>query len=288
MISMTGYGYCEEETEKLYLSVEVKSVNNRYLDIQINLPPFLSPLEPRLREFVNSRVRRGRVEVYIRLRELEEELKVHLDESVASEYAAILRQLARQTGITEPLRLEHLLGMDGILKSSRSRDLERYWESIQPILQRAFEDFSASRSREGASTKKDIFQHISVISDALSAVEVLKEDLERYFTETVRDKFLEVAGDEVEESRILTEIAALMVKYSINEELVRLRGHLESFTQIADSQDGVGKKLDFLAQEIHREINTIGSKSVQYDISTSVVAMKDALENVREQLRNVE
>ena len=288
MISMTGYGYCEEETEKFYLSVEVKSVNNRYLDIQISLPPFLNPLEPRLREFLSSRVRRGRIELYIRLRELEENLKVHLDHSLASEYAEILRQLAAQTGIDEPLRLDHLLRMEGILKSTKSRDLELYWEAIQPHLVRAFEDFSASRQKEGASTKIDILRHIDIIDDALSGVEVLKDELERYFTETVREKFREVVGDQVEESRILTEIAALMVKYSINEELVRLKGHLKSFRTIAESKDAVGKKLDFLAQEIHREINTIGSKSVQYDISNSVVSMKDALENIREQLRNVE
>ncbi|ORC33873.1 YicC family protein [Marispirochaeta aestuarii] len=288
MISMTGYGYCEEETEKLYLSVEIKSVNNRYLDIQINLPPFLNPLEPRLREFISSRVRRGRVEVYIRLRELEEELKVHLDQSVASEYAEILRRLAEQTGITEPLRLDHLLGMEGILKSTRSRDLERYWDAIQPLLSRAFNDFSLTRKKEGSATKQDILRHIEIIREALSGVEVLKDDLESYFTETVRGKFQEVVGDQVEESRVLTEIASLMVKYSINEELVRLKGHLKSFSSIAESEDAVGKKLDFLAQEIHREINTIGSKSVQYDISSGVVSMKDALENIREQLRNVE
>ena len=288
MISMTGFGYCEQETEQYYLSVELKSYNNRYLDLQINLPPFLSPLEPRVREFLGSRVRRGRVEVYVRLREMEESLAVHLDRKVAAEYASILRELAEYTGVEQTLKLDHLLRMDGILKSTRSRDLDLLWEAVVPLLETALAEFSESRKHEGLTTRGDILAQVEVIESALSRIEEHAEDLERYLTETVREKFLEVVGDEVEESRVLTEIASLLVKYSINEELVRLRGHLQSFRGFVDSDEAVGKKLDFLAQEIHREINTIGSKSVQYDISTSVVTMKDALENIREQLRNVE
>ena len=256
--------------------------------MQINLPPFLSPLEPKIREYAGTKVRRGRVEVYVRLRELEESLTVHLDKQVAGEYSAILRELMQHTGIDEDLRLSHLLKVDGILKSTRSRDIDLFWKAMFPLLEKAFNNFNISRQTEGVSTGNDILNQLKVIEDALARVKENSGDLESYFTGTIREKFNDVVGDQVEEARILTEIAALLVKYSINEELVRLGQHLKSFREIAADKSAVGKKLDFLAQEIHREINTIGSKSVQYDISESVVSMKDALENIREQLRNVE
>jgi uncharacterized protein (TIGR00255 family) len=285
---MTGFGYCERETEKYYAAVEIKSYNNRYLDLQINLPPFLSPLEPKIREFMSSRVKRGRVEVYLRFRELEEDLTIRLDKKVAREYAEVLRSLKAETGIEEELNLSHLLRMEGILKSSRSRDVELYWQALEPLMQEAAEAFIAVRRREGTETRKDILDQIETIEEALGKISATEGELEAFFTETVRKRFNEVLGDQVEENRILTEIAALMVKYTIHEELVRLKGHLNSFREIIDDDAGAGKKLDFLAQEIHREINTIGSKSVQYNISSGVVQMKDALENIREQLRNVE
>lgn len=288
MISMTGFGYCERETEKYSAAVEIKSYNNRYLDLQVNLPPFLSPLEPRIREFMNRRVNRGRVEVYLRFRELEEELTIRLDKGVAREYAQVLRSLISETGIEEELKLDHLLRMEGILKSSRSRDVDLYWQTVEPLMEEAVEAFIAVRRREGEETQRDILEQIGTIEAALAEISATESELEAFFTETVRNRFNEVLGDQVDENRVLTEIAALMVKYTIHEELVRLKGHLASFREILHSDSGAGKKLDFLAQEIHREINTIGSKSVQYNISNGVVQMKDALENIREQLRNVE
>ncbi len=288
MISMTGFGYCELEKPEYYLSVELKSYNNRYLDLQINLPPFLSPLEPRVREYVASTVRRGRVEVYVRIRELEESISVHLDKQVAREYSSILNDLIRSTGINDELKLQHLLQMDGILKTSKSRDIDLFWLKIEPILEQAVLEFNKSRKNEGIATEADILKQLSLIENSLSGITEMSGELESYFGTTLREKFQEVVGDQIEESRVLTEIAALMVKYSINEEIVRMGQHLKSFRDISTSQDAVGKKLDFLAQEIHREINTIGSKSIKYDISENVVSMKDALENIREQLRNVE
>lgn len=288
MISMTGFGYCEKETDKYYAAVEIKSYNNRYLDMQINLPPFLSPLEPQIREFMSRRVGRGRIEVYVRFRELEEDLTIRLDKKVAREYADVLRSLISETGIEEALSLNHLLQMEGILKSSRSRDVDLYWRILEPLMEEAADAFVAVRRREGRETCQDILQQIAIIEEALGHISATEGELEAFFTETVRKRFAEVLGDQVEENRILTEIAALMVKYTIHEELVRLKGHLNSFREIIDNDAGAGKKLDFLAQEIHREINTIGSKSIQYNISSGVVQMKDALENIREQLRNVE
>ena len=288
MISMTGFGYAEAESETLYAAAEIKSYNNRYLDLQINLPPFLSPLEPRVREYLGQIVRRGRVEVTLRLKELEEELTVHLDRNVADEYARILRELAARTGIEEELKLSHLLGIEGILKKSHSRNIESCWGTLHSLLETAAADFTASRRREGEATRTDLLKQLAIIKEHLTGIEDREGELEAYFTETVRSRFQEVLGSEIDESRVLSEIAVLLVKYTINEELVRLKGHIESFHRFLDSGEPAGKKLDFLAQEIHREINTIGSKSVQFDISSAVVLMKDALEKIREQLRNVE
>jgi len=288
MKSMTGFGFSEIQDEKCHISLDLKSYNNRYLDIITNIPSILNPLEPSIREWLSSRIGRGRVEVHIRYRELEEDTKVILDENVVKEYTSVLNQIASLSGMEEKPGLSHLLGMEGIIKTDKKRDLSTIWNKLEPMLEKAFEDYEANRIREGRHTEKDISDQIGVLKENLAFVESRAPEVDRQIRETLSGKFREITGDEIEETRLLAETAMYLVKYDINEEIIRMRSHLARFTEIMEEESVAGKKLDFLCQEINREINTIGSKSPVVEVHQSVVLMKDALEKVREQLRNVE
>jgi len=288
MKSMTGFGFDEIQDEKCHISLDLKSYNNRYLDIITNIPSILNPLEPKIREWLSARINRGRVEINIRYRELEENLSVILDENVVTEYSGVLRQMMQTAGIDDELRLSHLLSMDGIIKTDKKRDLTYIWEKILPMLVKAFDDYDNNRIKEGNNTETDINNQIDVLKENLDFVKTKVPEIEQQIKDTLNEKFRDITGDEIEETRLLAETAMYLVKYDINEEIIRMRSHLERFREISTDEESAGKKLDFLCQELNREINTIGSKSPVVEVHQSVVMMKDALEKIREQLRNVE
>jgi len=286
--SMTGYGHKEWSDEAISLSVELKSYNNRFLDVFVNLPSFLSPLEPRIREFLTERCLRGKVEVSVRAKELKGDVSVSVDEAAAAAYFNAVRRLSAVLGLEESPRLSTIMGLDGVLVAEKSRDPERFWVPLEKMLRSAFDDFESARKREGAATEADILAHIGAIEAALSVVAGHGPAMEESIKENLRSRFKEVLGDQVDENRVLAETAVLLMKYTISEELSRLKAHLAEFRAESARNPAPGKKLDFLCQEINREINTIGSKTPILEVSRAVVEMKDALENVREQLRNIE
>ena len=288
MTSMTGYGYAERSDERVHAVVEVKSVNNRYLDVNVTLPSALNPLEPVVRELVAARVARGRIEVFIRLRELQEDLAVYVDRSALRGYLGAIEELRETAGLDEPVALSHLLALEGVIKSERAQDRDRYRRIVEPLLLEALSAFAASRATEGRRLRDDVDAQLTRVESAHRAVSEHAGEIDAQVRANLRDRFAEVVGDGVEESRMLAEVAVQLTRFSINEEIVRLRSHLDGFRATMDADGPVGKKLDFLCQEMNREVNTIGSKSIVLAISEQVVEAKDALENVREQLRNVE
>ena len=288
MKSMTGFGYTEYQDSGIQASVLLKSYNNKYLDIFVNLPSIISGLEPEIRTFLSSRIERGRVEVSIKLRELEEDITVLLDESTARSYIEALGGLAGLAGMEREKLLPGLLQIEGILKAQRNRDTEYYWTLLEPRLEEAFGRYEDSRIKEGATARVDIEGSAAVIREGLADVRAHAGELETKIKENLANRFQEVLGNEIDENRILSETAVMLVKYDINEEIVRLTGHLDSLEDTLSGPGPVGKKLDFICQELNREINTIGSKSVILKINQAVIEMKDAVEKMREQLRNVE
>ncbi len=288
MKSMTGYGYAEYQDEKIHLILEMKSYNNRYLDIIINQPVFLNSLEPEIRKYISDNAERGRVELYLRVRELEEDVKVYIDKSAASSYAEALRQLSKAAGIEENVGLSHILSFEGVLKTEKNRDIDEYRTKIMPLLDSCMSQWNESRLKEGLETEAHIKSNIDIIYNALEVFELNAGQMEENIKTNIKNKFAEVIGDSVDEQRVLAETAVLLVKYSISEEISRLKGHLDSFLKSVESGEAAGKKLDFICQEINREVNTIGSKSVIMQVNQTVVEVKDSLENIREQLRNVE
>jgi len=288
MKSMTGFGYGERRNENIQVSIDLKSYNNRYLDISVNVPPFLGPLEPVIRAYLSERVLRGRVEMYVKVRELSDGVDIILDRNSIDKYVQALTDLRSAAGLSDEIRLSHLLKMEGILTVEKNRDIEAYWQLIEPLLAEVFAEFDQSRVREGEATQKDIMLQLERVDTALNEIEKYAPQLEAQIKNNIAGRFREMLGDNVDEQRMYAETAVLLVKYSINEEMARIRSHVDSFKTTAGSDRAVGKKLDFVCQEMNREINTTGSKSVIMEINQSVIEVKDALENIREQLRNVE
>ena len=285
---MTGFGFAEHRDEKLNLTLELKSYNNRYLDLYINLPPFLSPLEPVIREFLSGKIGRGKVECSVRLKELEEDLIVSIDRTAAGGYSKALGDLLESSGLGGKVEFSHLLQMDGIMKIQKNRDLEKYEKIIMGKLEEAFGDYEESRIREGRVTEEDLLRSLTVLEEKAALFESRSGEMEAEIGKNIRERFEKLLEDRYDENRILAETAVLLMKYSINEEIVRLKGHISAFREGMKENKPMGKKLDFLCQEIGREINTIGSKSSMSDVIQGVVDAKDNLERIREQLRNLE
>jgi uncharacterized protein (TIGR00255 family) len=285
---MTGYAWREQAGEDFSLSVEIKGYNSRFLEMCVNVPSWLSSLEPKIRERIGAACGRGKVEVSVRVREHNAPVSVSVNIEAARACLAAVSGLAADLGLNEQPGLSLLLGMEGVLEVEKNRDDERYWRVIEPALGEAVEAFNAERAREGKHTEADILASIAVIEAALKTVASRAPALENSIKENLRSRFAELLENQVDENRVLAETAVLLMKYTISEEISRLSSHLAEFRAETAKNPRPGKKLDFLCQEINREINTIGSKNVMLEVSRAVVEMKEALENVREQLRNVE
>ena len=288
MKSMTGYGCGDFQDDQISLSVEIKGYNNRFLDISVYLPSFLSSMENRIREYLAGRFSRGKIDVNLRLREQNATFAVHINRGAVKAYGEAFAALAGELGLDEKPSLSLLLSLEGILDTEKTMDDGRYWPLVEKALTEAADQFEAGRIREGKHTEADILSHLSKIETLANGIAVHVPQMEAEFQENLRSRFRELLGDQIDENRILAETAVLLVKNTISEELSRLKAHLAEFRTEVDRNPGPGKKLDFLCQEINREINTIGSKTPNLDTSRAVVDMKDALENIREQLRNVE
>jgi len=286
--SMTGFGHGEFSSSLFQGSLEIKSWNNRYLDVSVSVPAWLSVLEPKIRDFVAARVTHGKIEIGLRVRSLDVPVRAVVDLEAAKAVSAALGEIARASGIVEGPRLSDIVAVEGILGFERELDAEAAWAEVSAELEKVFNAYDGSRKIEGAALERDILASVARIETGLASIIALAPVLEENLRRQVRERFEEIVGSSVDESRILAEVAGLLMKYTINEEVVRLGAHLVSFRKTLADQSTPAKKLDFVCQEMNREVNTIGSKSTLLAVSESVVELKDALENIREQLRNVE
>jgi uncharacterized protein (TIGR00255 family) len=286
--SMTGFGYADSQSERMSVAVEVKSYNHRYLDVFVNLPPYLGPLEPMVRKLTGERAARGRVEVGVRLTELADEVRILVDRRTAAAYKEALEALAADLGVTERVGLSHLLRLEGVVKTDRVRDMDLYWRAVEEPLRRALDAWDSTRTTEGAALETDIASAVSAIEAEVTLISSRRGQIEASIKEDLRRRFAEVLAGQVDEARVLSETAVMLVRFDINEEIVRLGSHIASFRDEMAAGSGVGKKLDFVAQELNREVNTIGSKSIDLEVSSAVIRAKDAIERIREQLRNIE
>lgn len=289
MNSMTGYAYNEVVTENYTVSVEFKSVNSRFLDLSINLPSFLGRIENKFKEIITSKIQRGKLDIFIRVKETNAPVSISVDENMAKSYFEAISKIAKSIGQNEKeIPLSLIVTQEGVLSSQKEIDIEKYYQMILPVFEKSLEEFIIDRNREGENLKKDLLYQLEKIEKASVVFTEWQPKMENAFKENIIKKFNEILGDKVDEQRVMTEVASLMVKYTINEEIVRLKSHIKAVQNEIENNATPGKRLDFICQEMNREINTIGSKNQFIEIAEQVINAKDALENIREQSKNIE
>lgn len=287
LVSMTGFAFGEASAGSVRLTGELKSYNNRYLDLFVTLPPPLASWEPAVREALGAALARGRVEFALRLKDGSEGARIEVNEVLALQYKTALDTLRRVTGAKGGVRAEFLASFPGVLGSAKATDPAELRHAAEALLATLTAEFQTARRNEGARLEAGIRRQLGVIEAGRAFIAAQSAGLEATFQANLRRKFDELKA-EVDENRLLAETALLLIRYGINEELVRLGSHQAAFEALLAETAPAGKKLDFLCQEFGREINTIGSKTTSAEVQQQVVQMKDALENIREQLRNVE
>ena len=289
MKSMTGYGYMSQSNENFSLEVEIKSYNNRYLDIQHNISNILNPFEAMIDEKISKVASRGKVEVFCRLKVLETNVKVNVDREAVKMYADAFSEIEKITGYPVSLSASDLLSIEGLVTSTSERNSEKYREALEQCLDGALKIFEESKRREGEGTRKDLKKLGLAFQECDDRIAEKISSIEDYFKNLLLTKYNELMdSSKVDEDRLLQEVGTLLVKYSINEEQNRLRTHLKEYFRLLELDESVGKRIDFLCQEMNREVNTTASKSQLAEINLETVKMKDHLENIREQIRNIE
>ncbi len=261
------------------------------MDLTINLPSYLNPLESEFRNLISQKVARGKVDVYIRIKETHSEGAVTVDTQLARTYMDAYKQIAAAAGLlsVDPgATLYALINQDGVLNSNREYDVDKYRSMLMPVFDAAFKRFLSDKEREGQNMQKDLLEKLSKLEECAAFFKEWQPKMEDMFKEQITSRFNELLGENADQNRIMTETAAMLVKYTINEEIVRLCSHISAMKSEINDNPIPGKRLDFICQEMNREINTIGSKNQFAEVSAMVINAKDALENIREQSKNVE
>lgn len=292
--SMTGFGRGESSSENRRVTVEIKSINNRYCDIQIRMPRVLASLENRVREQVGKRISRGKVDLTIGYDDSSSEsTRVVCNVGLAKAYAEALRDLARATGVADGLSAR-VLGQFGDVMHVEPAvvDPEQIWNLLSAALDLALTELCRMRALEGGRLVEDLLARADVIEECRLKVADRAPLVVADYRQRLLDRIQELLGDQTAElfdgQRLAGEVAMYADKCAIDEELVRLQSHLAQLKATAALAEPVGKKLDFLIQEINREINTIGSKANDLELVNLVVTMKSELEKIREQIQNLE
>lgn len=285
--SMTGFAQSDFEAEGLAGGIQLKAYNNRYLDISISLPPQFSNFEPRIQQMIGERLNRGKVEFSMRLKKMERPLSIRPDPIAARAVYDAIASIATACGIEEKPPLTLVASFEGVLGYEKDFDAESAWKPIADELALVLEEFENSRRREGKATEENIFFELERFEKDLATVKKGVMEIESTLKHQLQARFEELLPKGYDEQRLLQELAVQLVRFGINEEVSRLEAHISAFKSMA-RETAPAKKLDFLCQEMNREVNTIGSKNMLLPVAHAVVDMKDALENIREQLRNVE
>ena len=289
--SMTGYGRAVETVNGREFTVELRSVNNRYLDCSVKLPRSLSFAEDAVKQAVKAAVSRGKVDVFISLKsETSDEVKVSLNRGVVEEYLAAMRQMAADYGVADDISVSTLSRMPEVFTMEKPEvDEEQLLADLMGVVKKALAGYDAMRTTEGAALDADLRSRGRTILQFVAQVEEGSVQSVSDYRTRLENKLREVLENtSIDESRILTEAAIYADKVAVDEETVRLRSHLQQMQAMLDNGGAVGRKLDFLLQEMNRETNTIGSKCSDLKLSRIVVDIKAELEKIREQTQNIE
>jgi uncharacterized protein (TIGR00255 family) len=289
--SMTGLGIGEKKSGGQTICVELRSVNNRYLEVSSRLPAVLSPFEPAIKEIVREAVSRGKLYVNISvLGGSNSYAHLRINKDAVIQVGQILNSLRKEAHIEDPLRLEHLLQYPEIFENAdQNHSEEMTWENTKAALIQALEDLKKMRRKEGRVLVEDILARLKLLKKSVDEIDkIAKTNLPETHQKMVERVKKLVHGEAVNEERLYSEIALMADKLDVTEECTRLKSHHQLFREIIGSEDEVGKKLNFLLQEMNREVNTISTKANHVLISHIVVSMKDEIEKLREQVQNLE
>lgn len=289
--SMTGYGKSEQTIDSLNVTVEIKSVNHRYFEFSARVPREYGFLEEKLKKYCNSLITRGKVECYVSVEDLEErEMEVNVNETLAAGYVKALKELSERFGLKDDISAVTLSRYpDVITLHKASEDEERIWNAVKTVAETAVSKFIEMRETEGSKLRGDILSRADYIIECVEFIEGRSPETVREYNEKLKQRMKELLGDAaVDEQRLLNEAAIYADKIAVDEETVRLRSHISQLREFMNSSEAIGRKLDFLVQEINREANTIGSKEQDVDIAKKVIAIKAEVEKIREQVQNIE
>ena len=291
MKSMTAYARAEGLLEERRCVIEIRTVNHRYCDINLKLPRSLSSLEMTAKKYLGVRIARGRVDMTVQWENGGEgDIRLNLNDRVAQELHALLVTLKQQLKIQEEISLTHVLSLrDAVISVEKTEEICENWEGLKVLVDETLDGLVAMREAEGAALKDDLVARAQVLGGLAEKVEALASRL----TESIREKLtsrleqFELSG-KIDENRLLSEVFLIAERADITEELVRIKSHLQQFTALVEDDGPIGRKLDFVIQELNREFNTIASKSNDAAISQAMVDAKSELEKMREQVQNVE
>ena len=289
--SMTGYGRSQEIIDGLSVVVELKSVNHRFFEYSSRLPRGYGFLDDKLKTFLQQRVSRGKVDVFVQIHALETAgSEVVVDHGLAESYLNALRELSDRYDLRDDVSAAALSRYPEVLTVRQAEvDEEAVWAAVQTVTSSAVDRFVAMREIEGARMREDVLSRAATIRKAVALVEEKSPETVRAHMEKVETRIRELLdGVPVDEARLLNEAAVFADKVAVAEETVRLNSHLDQLEQLLNSDEAVGRKLDFLVQEINRETNTIGSKCSDLNLTRIVVDIKAEIEKIREQIQNIE
>ncbi len=289
--SMTGYGRSENIIDGRHIIFEIKSVNHKFFECNARLPRSCMFLEDKLKTLVQGKISRGKVDVFLQLETLEStDTEVLVNHSLASAYVKALRELKEEYSLPDEVSLSLLARCPDLLSVRKAQeDEDALWAAVAEVAEAAIESFLEMRKSEGIRLQKDILEKAGHLEALVDEVEKITPETVAEYRERLQTKIEEMLGaNHFDEQRILTEVAVFADKVAVDEETVRLRSHIRQLRQLSESEEPVGRKIDFLVQEMNREANTIGSKSVNSKIAYLVVDMKSEIEKIREQIQNVE
>ena len=292
--SMTSFGRARSTVGGKDITVELKSVNNRFFDCSVKLPRAFSYLEERIKPYLQSKsISRGKVDVFITINVIDTpDVSFDVDEGYARAYIDALRKLGDTFGLRDDVSIMSVARNPDIFVVKKSEeDADKDWADLCAVLDQAIERFLAARIREGENIKRDLLGKIEAIRERVNTIESISLTDTVSYREKLETRLRDMLSDNrivFDENRILTECAIFADKVAIDEELVRLRSHFEGFAEILESNEPAGRKLDFLVQELNRETNTIGSKCQNSSIARLVVDIKCDIEKIREQIQNIE
>ncbi|WP_409253648.1 YicC/YloC family endoribonuclease [Bacillus sp. SCS-153A] len=290
VVSMTGFGRAKVESEQHVVTVEVKSVNHRFCELTIRTPKQLVKIEDKLKKRMSEYIKRGKVDAFLTISgEGLVHRNIQVDWRLAEDYYRTLHTLKEKFSLENEVTIQDLLKDAEIISVEETEeDNDQLEHLVLQAFTKALVDLKEMRNAEGEKLKEDLLSHISLFRKTLASINEHVPDVLKQYRERLEKKIKDFAGDNADESRILTEVAIFADKSDISEEITRLESHLTQFTASISQEEPVGRKLDFIIQEMNREVNTIGSKANDAAIASLVVEMKTCLEKMREQVQNVE